>query len=238
VDPARELIWNGNWSVRLTPQVHELRAVDPRFRLRLDLRPLKAPIIHGEKGVSQKGPQPGQASHYISFPRLGVQGDIELGPRKFAVDGTACMDHEIFSSELEPALAGWDWFSIQLENNTELMLYRLRMKDGSSSPYSAGSFVDAAGGVTHLTRADFTLRAGRKWKDYPVEWDIEVPARGIRLRAQPRLDQQELLSATQLTPSYWEGAMRFTGSHNGVGYLEMTGYDQALRFTRSEAVRK
>jgi predicted secreted hydrolase len=235
VDAGTEQIWNGNWSCRLAPDLHELRAIDPRFQFALQLRPAKAPVIHGEKGLSVKGPQPGQASHYISFSRLAAEGEIRVGRERYQAAGTAWMDHEIFSSELDPALAGWDWFSIQLENNTELMLYRLRQKDGSTSPFSAGTFIDAKGSAKHLKREEFRLTPGRRWKNYPVEWKLEAPGLGIQIEARPRLDAQELLSASRLTPSYWEGAMTFSGSHRGVGYLEMTGYDEAIRFMPNAA---
>lgn len=230
VDAARQVIWNGNWSCELQAARHRLQATEARFAFTLDLKPAKAPITHGEQGVSQKGPQPGQASHYISFTRLLASGSLRVGEKSFPVTGSAWMDHEIFSSELDPTLAGWDWFSIQFENNTELMLYRLRLKDGRSSPFSAGTFVDADGRATHLKHDAFRLSPGRKWKSYPVEWRLEVPGLGIDIQAAPRLDAQELLSPSRLTPSYWEGAMRFRGSHPAVGYLEMTGYDQAIRF--------
>jgi predicted secreted hydrolase len=243
VDSSAERIWNGNWQVNLTPTVHRLSAVDERFALRLDMRPAKPPVTHGEQGVSQKGPLPGQASHYISFPRLSVAGEVSLQGQRHRVDGTAWMDHEYFSSELDNALAGWDWFSIQLENNTELMLYRLRLKNGTSSPFSAGSFIDAQGQTRHLKQTDFALTPGRRWKDYPIEWRIDIPSLNLQLKAIPRLDEQELSSRNQLTPSYWEGAMRFEGNQNGQpqrghGYLEMTGYDRQIRLTRREATVK
>lgn len=233
VDASRQLIWNGNWSCTLKPDSHRLVAVDPRFGFTLDLKPAKAPVVHGKNGVSLKGARPGEASHYISFTRLLTQGEIRLGSERFAVSGASWMDHEIFSGELDEKLAGWDWFSIQLKDSTELMLYRLRQKDGSSSEYSAGSFVDAEGRVSYLRRDDFRLVPGRRWKSYPVEWQIEVPSLRMQLSAKTRLDQQELLSASKLTPSYWEGAMAFEGSHAGQGYLEMTGYDEAIRFGRA-----
>lgn len=230
VDQSRQRIWNGNWSCQLTAENHRLQAIDPRFSFTLNLKPAKAPVTHGTNGVSQKGPQPGQASHYISFTRLLASGTLNVGQRQFAVQGSAWMDHEIFSSELDPNLAGWDWFSIQFNNNTELMLYRLRLKDGRSSEFSAGTFVDANGRAVHLKHDAFRLSPGRKWKDYPVEWRLEVPSLKIDIAATPRLDNQELLSPSRLTPSYWEGAMQFQGTHSAVGYLEMTGYDAAIRF--------
>jgi predicted secreted hydrolase len=239
VSDERQRIWNGNWSCELKPDKHRLQATDPRFAFTLDLSPAKAPVTHGQNGVSQKGPQPGQASHYISFTRLQASGAITLGGQRLPVQGSAWMDHEIFSSELDPTLAGWDWFSIQFDNNTELMLYRLRLKDGRSSEYSAGTFVDAQGRATHLNHNEFQLTPGRRWKSYPVEWRLAVPRLNIDIAATPRLDDQELLSPSRLTPSYWEGAMQFQGTHNAVGYLEMTGYDEAIRFQpNTGAVRK
>jgi predicted secreted hydrolase len=117
------------------------------------------------------------------------------------------------------------------------MLYRLRRKNGEASPYSAGTFVAAGGQTRHLTRDEFRLTPGRRWKSYPVEWRVEIPALRVDVQVKTRLDGQELLSPSRLTPSYWEGAMTVSGTHGGVGYLEMTGYDEALRFT-PDSVRK
>lgn len=238
VDAGKQLIWNGNWSCRLTPAMHHLKAVDVGFGFDLELVPVKGHVIHGVGGVSQKGPNPGQASHYISFPRLATRGRITLDGQVHTVQGNSWMDHEYFSSELDPQLAGWDWLSIQLENQTELMLYRLRKKDGKSSPYSAGTFVDASGKATHLSASEIQLTPGRRFQNYPIEWEIRIPTLKMDLRAIPRLDDQELTSKSKLTPSYWEGAMRFEGSHQGSGYLEMTGYDGKVQFTRRDAPRK
>lgn len=238
VDPKTQTIWNGNWQCRLTPTAHYLRAVDTKFEVNLTLSAAKPHVIHGQNGVSQKGPQPGQASHYISFPRLASKGQITLNGTVHQVTGSTWMDHEYFSSELDPNLAGWDWFSIQFDNDTELMLYRLRQKDGNSSPHSAGTFIDAQGQTTHLKASEIQFLPGRLWKFYPIEWQIKIPKLQLDLKAIPRLDNQELTSKNKLTPSYWEGAMRFEGSHRGAGYLEMTGYDEKVQFTRREAVRK
>ena len=74
------------------------------------------------------------------------------------VTGTAWMDHEWFTEQLAPDQVGWDWFSVQLDNHTELMLFELRRKDGSIDPYSSGTFIDARGVAKHLRREDFTLQ--------------------------------------------------------------------------------
>lgn len=236
VDPSAGRIWNGNWACDLKPELHRLTAVSGQFGFDLSLVPAKAPVIHGINGISPKGAKPGQASHYISFTRLRTEGEIAVGGQRLRVQGVSWMDHEFFSSELDETQAGWDWFSIQLDNGCELMLYRLRRKDGGTDAFTAGSFVDANGTVTHLTASDFTLTPGRTWNRYPVEWTIRIPRLGLNLQSKAKLDSQELRSTNALMPSYWEGAVRFTGSHQGNGYIEMTGYDQNLRFLRKETV--
>jgi predicted secreted hydrolase len=148
------------------------------------------------------------------------------------------MDHEFFSHEIGESLAGWDWLSIQLEDASELMIYRLRGKDGSTDSYSGGTWVAPDGKTVVLEADDFALTPGRKWKDYPVEWAIRVPRLGIELLAAAPLDEQELTGAGGVTPTYWEGAMDFEGTRNGrpvrgTGYLEMTGYAGRVRFTQT-----
>jgi predicted secreted hydrolase len=229
-------IWNGNWQIQWQGVEQKMQAVDARFELRLSLRSEKPPVINGENGVSQKAEGPGRASHYISLTRLVVNGHIVVEGKTFEVSGLAWMDHEFFSHQLESNQVGWDWFSVQLDDKTELMLFRIRRRDGSTDPYSAGTFVDAQGTSTHLRSSDFTLQPlGETWTSsatkavYPIRWKITVPLLGIELEAKTPLPSQELASEAQMSPSYWEGAVTFAGHKQrqpllGVGYLEMTGY--------------
>jgi predicted secreted hydrolase len=237
-------IWNGNWQVAWRDDEQVLQAIDARFAFHLTLRSAKSPVIHGENSVSQKAEGAGHASHYVSLTRLNTQGEIELGGRKLPVAGTAWMDHEFFTHQLEPDQVGWDWMSIQLQDNSELMLFHIRRKDGSIDPYSAGTLVDSRGDTTHLRRDEFTLEpAGATWVSpatravYPVRWKISVPKLGIALEASTLLPSQELASSTGFAPAYWEGAVVFAGtkggsSIGGVGYLEMTGYDRPIEALR------
>ena len=229
---AQRRIWNGNWQVAWDGDRQKLSAIADRFSIHLELDSVKPPVIHGRNGVSQKAAGEGRASHYVSLSRLATRGEIVLDDAKHAVTGTAWMDHEFFTNQLSEDQAGWDWFSIQLDNNCELMLFQLRRKDGSIEPLSHGTFVDIAGKAQEISRSQFRLTPGpRRFRKYPIEWRIEVPSLGIDLRATTPLAGQELLSTNRLSPSYWEGVMRFEGSTaRGVGYLEMTGYDQPIRF--------
>lgn len=233
IDRNQRKYWNGNWQVywkNLDTAEQRLEATCDRFSLTLDLLPLKPPVIHGKDGISQKGPTPGEASHYISFTRLSAQGQLN----GVAVSGLAWMDHEFFTPQPNPTLAGWDWFAIQLDNNEELMLYRLRTKSGEISPFSSGTYVDAKGTAHHLTADQIALQPGRLWHKYPIDWQISVPSLGLQLTEQTTLDSQELSTPSSPSPSYWEGAVTYHGTIHqkpiaGIGYLEMTGYAQPIR---------
>ena len=188
--------WNGNWRVTwkdLNTAEQTVEAACEKFTLTLNLAPLKPLVIHGVDGVSRKGPGKGEASHYISFTHLSAAGKLN----GTAVSGLAWMDHEFFTPQPDAALAGWDWFAIQLDNNEELMLYRLRNKDGGVSPYSSGTYVDAKGVGHHLTADQIVFTPGRVWRKYPIEWHISIPSLGLALIERADLDNQELAHARE-----------------------------------------
>ena len=222
-------IWNGNWQTKWTGERQNLTVIAENFRFDLDLQPAKPFVIHGLNGISQKAEGAGRASHYVSFPRIQVTGTLDSQ----AVHGEAWMDHEWFSEQLDPAQKGWDWFSAQFDDGTELMIFDLRRKDGSIDGYSAGTFVDRAGKPHHLTVRDFELQPLKYWKSasdparYPVEWRVRVPSLKIDVTCRAAIQNQELLSTNGVN-NYWEGAVSYTGSQTGRGYLEMTGYDRPI----------
>ncbi|MGD1095535.1 MAG: lipocalin-like domain-containing protein [Bryobacteraceae bacterium] len=236
-------IWNGNWQARWTldPSARsgfasqDLEAVADRFSFKLSMRSEKDPVIHGANGVSQKAEGPGRASHYISLTRLQTSGVIVIDQNRFQVEGASWMDHEFFTHQLTPDQIGWDWFSLQFGDGSEVMLFQIRRKDGSIDPFSAGTYVDPGGHVKHLARGDFSLTPGQIWASpktgarYPIEWSIRIPPLGLDAALSTRLRSQELTGKSRLSPAYWEGAIDVTGTKGseaikGLGYLEMTGY--------------
>ncbi len=238
IDENTGLIWNGNWQVQLSESRHVLRGIDERFDIQLELAPAKPPVVHGRDGISQKAEGWGHASHYISFTRLMTTGSIELNGATYKVDGSSWMDHEFFTESLNASESGWDWLSLQLNDNRELMLYRLRHKDGSVDPYSSGTYIDAQGKSLALSSKDFMMTPGSEmWTSeqskgaYPVRWHVSVPSLGFEIDVSTPLVSQEL--AERIGPSYWEGTIDVTGAHagaplRGIGYLEMTGYATPL----------
>ena len=241
-DATLQKVWNGNWSVVWKNGTENLTAVADQFAINLSLRPQKPPIIHGQNGISRKSDGQGRASHYFSETRLGASGRVEITSNKYEVTGQAWMDHEFFTQQLDSNQEGWDWFSLQLDDNTELMLFHIRRKEGSIDPYSAGTFVDANGNSRQLGVHDFELEpiSSESWISpethgaYPIRWRIRVPSLGIALEASTVLPAQEVTSNSRIVPSYWEGAIILIGAKSGVplrgsGYLEMTGYGHRFK---------
>jgi predicted secreted hydrolase len=230
---AQSRVWNGNWSAEWRDGRQHLQAVANEFRFSLYAVSEKPPIVHGINGVSQKASGPGKASHYVSLTRLAVRGVVTVDGRTQDVTGMAWMDHEWFTHQLEVHQVGWDWFSVQLEDRTELMLFQLRQKDGGIDPHSAGTYVDVQGKARHLRREEFTLEPLAFWTSsrtkgqYPLKWRIRVPSLRLDVESVAVLRDQEI-PGDGSAPAYWEGAVTYGGSHRGVGYLEMTGYDRPL----------
>ena len=234
-------VFNESWKA--------ITLADGRVRLQADgggdsidiiLRSTKAPAIHGENGISVKAAGVGYASHYYSLTRIEVTGRVRVDDAWESCSGLAWMDHEFGSASLRESQQGWDWFSVQLDNETELMLYQIRKRDGSPDVTSSGSFVMPDGNVIHLRHDQFRIRALGSWTSpksgarYPMGWQIDVLPLNLSLRLTERLKPQELLTKSSTQITYWEGAVAVQGSFErtpvrGVGYVEMTGYDRAFR---------
>ena len=231
----RYLVWNEDWQVTGDERHHAIQVNERSTRLRLSLNSLKAPVLHGLNGLSQKGAGEGRASYYYSLTRMQTDGELTINGKKEKVRGFTWMDHEFGSNQLRDDQVGWDWFSIRLDNNTELMLYLMRRKDGSVDPYSSGTLVGADGTTKHLALKDFQVEVLERWKspksggNYPMKWKVAVPVEEIDLEITPAFAEQELITRRSTRVTYWEGAVRIGGkvrgqAVNGAGYVEMTGY--------------
>jgi predicted secreted hydrolase len=228
-------VWIDDWRAELQGEEFHLQAQDGGLGLDLALKPLKPPALHGQMGYSRKAEKSDAASYYYSLPRLGTQGTIFVDGRRLPVTGESWMDHEFFTSAMAPNLSGWDWFSFQMEDGWEVMLYLLRHKDGAVDAASAGSLIDPQGRVRHLNRADFTVKPTGAWTSphtrahYPAGWEIAIPGAGYRLRLTPTAPDQEIRSPAPAQVTYWEGQVKIEGVKNGspiagLGYVELTGY--------------
>ena len=228
-------VWNEDWSAQIEGSSHALQATEEGYSIDLKLPPSKREVIHGNNGISQKGPSPGNASHYYSLSRAESSGQLSVAGETFEVTGQSWMDHEFGTSFLDEEQVGWDWFSIQLEDGRDLMLFEIRRRDGSIDPRSSGTMIEATGGPTHLSYEDFSLVPAKTWRSpnsgasYPIAWKIELPRYGLRLNVTAAFEDQELRTPESTRVTYWEGSVEIEGSAEdkkirGRGYLEMTGY--------------
>lgn len=233
-------VWVGDWQVTGDGGTQRLRAKDGGLAVDLTLVSLKPLVIHGEQGVSQKGEGRGHASHYYSLTRLKTEGTLTVGGKSFPVTGQSWMDHEFGSTQLNPDQVGWDWFSLQFEDGTELMLYIIRKTDGRPDPYSAGTWAGADGRMVRLRQTDFSVEVLDRWKSprgkgvYPMKWRLRVPSLGLDVTVTPAFPDQELDTAKSTRVIYWEGAVSAEGTMHGRpargrGYVEMTGYAKPFR---------
>jgi predicted secreted hydrolase len=251
-------IWHKNWSalIQQSGNKHILQAKQNGIAIDLELSTNKPPIIQGKpgEGISRKGSCESCASHYYSYPQLLTKGIVKINDQSYSVSGNSWMDHEFGSSQLQENQKGWDWFSLQFNNGSSLMLYQIRELNGKRSPFSNGTYVAKSGKQQYLTEKDFDLKTLNYWISpeskikYPSEWKISLTQSKktlnklskksselvcTDLRIIPKIKNQELRTNQSTGVSYWEGAVTIIDekSHKqiGEGYMELTGYGESLK---------
>jgi predicted secreted hydrolase len=223
-------VWVEDWSAAAQHDAFPVRlhAAQGDAALDLVLQEGKPPVLQGDRGLSRKSAEPGNASYYYSLTRMPAAGTIRLGRETFDVTGAAWMDREWSTSSLGEDQIGWDWLALQLDSGREIMLYQLRKRDGSIDPSSNGTVVGPAGEIRHLDSADFSLTVLDRWQSprsgavYPARRRLRIPAENLDLEITPLLADQELDVAFR----YWEGAVAVSGTAAGRGYVELTGYTE------------
>jgi len=236
----RFMIWNSDWNLSAEGNIQKIKALENNTGIELRLTPIKKRVFHGKNGISIKGNNQGNASHYFSYTRMKTEGSIFIKGENFQVKGTSWMDHEFSSNPLNTSLIGWDWFSIKLDNQTEIMLYQLRQKNGDADPNSSGTFISADQNSQHLKLNQFSISPKSFWVSektgatYPAVWEIDILESDTHLIVTPDFSNQELYHLRSISGSYWEGSVSIKGSAGGKpvtgkGYVELVGYEKALK---------
>lgn len=227
----------GDWTARKTKNSHILRAsLDDGTLFEASLTPLKNAVLNGRDGVSFK--DAGEASRYFSYTRMGMEGCLTRNGRWSRFTGSGWMDREFGTWTPTESQKGWDWFSIQLDNNIELMCYQLRDGGGGASPYSSGTFISGNGVSETLANDEFEIVVNDRWQspntgaDYPSAWIIKVPKLQLDLAVTPVIVDQELDTRGTTMIVYWEGSCDAAGTIAGKlvagrAYVELVGYDRS-----------
>lgn len=224
-----------DWSLQAQGGRYTAELPSTDFGLRLQFDETQAVLLQGNKGLSRKGPEEKQASYYYSQPHLATRGTLQIKGQSLEISGKAWLDHEWSKEVLHPRATGWDWIGMNLDDGSALTAFRLRDKDGNAL-WDGGSFRSAKNDLYTFSRGEVIFKPVRRWKSplsqasYPVEWMVRTPADFYTVRAV--IDNQELDSRNSTGAIYWEGLSELIDSNGkrvGSGYLEMTGYAQALK---------
>jgi predicted secreted hydrolase len=226
-----------DWEMhRLPGGVIEISAEDrdSGTALALALDPETPLVLEGEGGVSRKGPEPGNASAYVSYPRLAVRGRLTVDGRRREVKGEGWFDHEWGTSQLGGGVVGWDWLGLRLADGRALMVYRLRQADGSAAPQSAATLIGRDGAPRHLAAPEFAVEPLSFWTSphararYPTHLRVLVAGAGLDIEVRPMIADAEIDARASTGTVYWEGPVTASGTVTGEGYLELTGYAGSL----------
>ncbi|MBW2503203.1 MAG: carotenoid 1,2-hydratase [Deltaproteobacteria bacterium] len=227
-------VWLEDWGAegdQLRTFPMRLSAQEGEVAIDFNLESTKPMVLQGQKGLSQKSSQPGNASYYYSITRMPTYGKVKISNQTFTVRGTSWLDREWSTSALGEDQVGWDWFSLQFNDGRELMYYQLRRQDGTADPFSSGLLVEKNGSIRQLTASDVEIQVLDFWRSpesgatYPSKWAILIANEDMKIEITPRLAHQELNTSIR----YWEGAVSARGSLSdrtllGNGYVELTGY--------------
>ena len=230
---GNRLAWIDDWELDFDESNFRLKAAAKDYAIELDLTPKKPAVLQGDNGLSQKADGAGHASYYYSVTRLETSGTIKIGAESYPVEGSSWFDREWATNQLTPEQSGWNWFAIQLSDGSDMMLYQMRLKRGGIDSHSTGKWVAPGGATVDFGAEGFQLKPEKYWvsptskANYPIGWNLTVPRLNLDLEITPALEDQEL----NLGVVYWEGSVRLKGQRSGkpvdgVGYMELTGYQE------------
>jgi predicted secreted hydrolase len=205
------------------------------YALELALTSTKPPVLHDGDGYIDYGSS--GASYYYSRTRMRASGTLTVAGTPFEIDGAAWFDHQ-WGDFTTFRTGGWDWFSVQLDDDTEIMLYIVRDKQGQAVAVD-GSFVAEDGTLTILEPSDFIIDSTGSWTSpatavtYPIGWTVSIRGLDIELTLDRSMPDQELDTRASTGIIYWEGEVTVTGSRagasiGGLGYVELTGHSPAV----------
>ncbi|MEE9425437.1 MAG: lipocalin family protein [Methylococcales bacterium] len=201
-----------------------LKVITKDFSFDLQLTSTLSPVFHGSDGIISLAAA--GSSYYYSRTRMATSGTITIGDTTEKVTGISWFDHQW--GDFSIGRLSWDWFSLQLDNNVDAMIYQLR--DKSNNPVLYMASITQNGHTEMLMNTDFTLTPGKKWhsnktgSDYPLEWRVSIPKKNIDITTNSIISNSEFDARLTTYNHYWEGAIKIHGTHTGRGFMELSGY--------------
>jgi predicted secreted hydrolase len=198
---------------------------DGDYALNLALEDTREPVLHGGDGYVPYDTN--GWSFYYSRPRMDARGTLRIGDATLAVSGQLWFDRQ-WGDDLDNPAQPWDWFSIRLDDGTDIMLYVYPGHDGR---VAFGTVVPPSDPPYPLTADEFRVSPSATWVspttgiEYEVGWDIELPGQDIVLLLAAILDDAELDTRATTENVYWEGLCTVAGRIgnqpiNGCAYVE------------------
>lgn len=205
---------------------YRLKSKGENISLDLGIVSEKAPLMVGGDGLIEwtKG-----STYYYSLTRLQVEGQIEFAGKVVAVEGTGWMDHQWMEEALQ---IGWDWFSIQLDNDTDIICWQIFTDDGLIQTHDMTiMFSDES--IYHTVDLDIEMVSS--WTSpetdevYGIAWRITEAEYDLDLEVTSQYSEQEILMFIDqpiMAWQFWEGGVTVSGKMaggdiSGIGYAEL-----------------
>lgn len=220
----------GDWQLQGMGSQHAAKMAGKDFSLDIQMNDAHPPVLHQAPGTPVAGLLDFGAagkSYYTSRPRMSAQGTLTIAGVPQAVRGEVWFDHQW--GDFEAASLRWNWFALQLADDAEVMIFELFDRQGAGAVLRTGTYVKGDK-VEALGASDFTAESRGTWKSpssgvvYPMDWTLSIPSKGLRVQVDPVIRWSQFDALTTTTNVYWEGAIRLSGSHSGVGFMELSGY--------------
>lgn len=218
------------WQVSASGPSHLIRTSFEGTSMSLELTDSHPAVAHRAAGSDTPGLLDfGKSgiSYYYSRPRIAAQGRITVAGKPIQVSGDVWFDHQW--GDFDVLTLGWNWFALHLADGSDVMLYQLFDPDGQKV-LTAGTVSDAKGNAHPLQSGDIDMTPVSTWTspktkiNYPVEWRVKLPS-GV-LNIKPFIPDGEFDSGETSANVYWEGPVKVSGSSDGEGFLELSGYDR------------
>jgi predicted secreted hydrolase len=207
---------------------YHLQSQGNKIGLNFDLVSQKPPLLASGDGLIR---WPFGNSYYYSLTRLRAKGQIKLSGVAIDVEGIGWMDHQWMNFIPAEVVRSYEWFSVQLDNDTEIVFWQAINNNRSiiSQPLTI-MFPDNSVFYTK----DMSLQRVESWVspnsgcEYGTLWRVREETQALDLEIKAAYPEQEVQLPVALPgfrPSFWEGRTTISGklageTVTGTGYAE------------------